>query len=116
MSRKKPKSKLQPLRVPSGWMITINNLYEVEATNESIQEWYSSSVLIGGTRIDNGYCFDAQFTGETLEEGEFFVGFFKIKYDKFDQKIEEPEILISKYSTKSKLELIEKIEDFMMQH
>lgn len=116
MTRKQLKFKLHPLRVPSGWSITINNLYEVEATNESIEQWYSSSVLIGGARVNTGYCFDAQFIGDTLEEGEFYVAFFKIKYDKFRRATDDPATNVSTYRTKSKLEFIEKIEDYMMQN
>jgi hypothetical protein len=47
--RRKLKYELQPLRVPSGWTITINNLYEVDLTPETA-DWFSSSVLLGGAR------------------------------------------------------------------
>lgn len=53
------KYKLQPIRVPSGWTITINNLFEVELTKETA-EWFSSSVLLGGVRRSTGHCFDAR--------------------------------------------------------
>lgn len=116
MTSQRLQIKLQPLRIPSGWSISINNLYEIELTNESLEEWYSSSVLIGGGRQGTGFCFDARFEGDRIENGEFIVEFLKIKYDKYNLPIRGSAIHLSVYRTKSRSEFIEKIESYMMQH
>ena len=114
------KYKLQPIRVPSGWTITINNLFEVELTKETA-EWFSSSVLLGGVRRSTGHCFDARVEPEGDPDGEFIIEFLTIKYDHKVLPVKNSEFFLGNFKTKNKEqrtknkeEFIEKIESYML--
>ncbi len=107
------KYKLQPIRVPSGWTITINNLFEVELTKETA-EWFSSSVLLGGVRRSTGHCFDARVEPEGDPDGEFIIEFLTIKYDHKGLPVKNSEVFLGDFKTKNKEEFIEKIESYML--
>jgi len=112
--RRKLKYELQPLRVPSGWTITINNLYEVDLTPETA-EWFSSSVLLGGARQTTGHCFDSRVEPEGDPSGEFVIEFLTIKYDNKGNPLKNSETFLGEFKTKNKMEFIKKIEDFMLE-
>jgi len=112
--RSKLEYKLQPIRVPSGWTITINNLYEVELTPETCG-WFSSSVLIGGVRQSTGHCFDTRVEPEGDPDGEFVIDMLTIEYDRRGEPIKNSEKFLGEFRTKSKIEFIERIEDFMIE-
>lgn len=105
---------LQAIRVPSGWTITINNLFEVELT-EKTSGWYSNSVLIGGMRRSTGHCFDARLEPEGDPFGDFVVDFLTIKHDNRGKPIRNSEEYICEFRTKSKSELVAKIESYMLE-
>jgi len=109
------KYKLQPIRVPSGWTITINNLFEVELTKETA-EWFSSSVLLGGVRRSTGHCFDARVEPEGDPDGEFIIEFLTIKYDQIGLPVKKSEVFLGDFKTKNKEEFIEKIESYMLKN
>ena len=113
-AREKLEYELQPLRVPSGWCMTINNLYEVELTPET-SGWFSSSVLIGGARQSTGHCFDSRVEPEGDPDGEFVVDFWMIKYDDKGQPVKNSEVFLGDFRTKSKALFIGKIESFMLE-
>ena len=108
------KYKLQPLRVPSGWTITINNLYEVEFTEENL-DWFSSSVLIGGEHRSTGYCFDCSLEPESDANGEFVVEFLKINYDSKGKPIRGSDAYIRQERAKTVQALISIIENYMLE-
>ena len=111
---KKLEFELQPLRVPSDWTITINNLYEIELTPETAH-WFSSSVLLGGARQSTGYCFDSRVEPEGDPNGEFVIDFLKIDYDQKGKPVKNSEVFLGEFRTKSKIEFIKKIESFMIE-
>lgn len=108
------KYNLQPIRVPSGWTITINNLFEVELTKDTT-EWFSSSVLLGGVRRSTGHCFDARVEPEGDPDGEFIIEFLTVKYDIRGLPIKNSEVFLGDFRTKSKAEFIDKIESYMLE-
>jgi len=112
--RLKLEYKLQPIRVPSGWTITINNLYEVELTPETCG-WFSNSVLIGGVRQSTGHCFDTRVEPEGDPDGEFVIDMLTIEYDRRGEPIKNSEKFLGEFRTKSKIEFIERVEDFMIE-
>ncbi|MED7666588.1 hypothetical protein GXB78_05110 [Pseudomonas moraviensis subsp. stanleyae] len=112
--RSKLEYKLQPIRIPSGWTITINNLFEVELTAETC-DWFSSSVLIGGARQSTGHCFDTRVEPEGDPDGEFVIDMLTIEYDKRGEPIKNSEKFLGEFRTKSKIEFIERIEEFMIE-
>jgi hypothetical protein len=115
--RKRPplQYSLQALRVPSGWTITLNNLFDVELTPDTAH-WFSSSVLLGGCRRSTGYCFDSRVEPEGDPEGEFVVEFLTLRYDKHQQPIQHSEVLLEEFRTRSKAEYIARIERYMLEH
>jgi hypothetical protein len=112
--RSKLEYELQPIRVPSGWTITINNLFEVELTPET-SSWFSSSVLIGGVRRSTGHCFDFRVEPEGDPNGEFVIDFLIINYDHKGKPIKNSEKFLSEFRTRHKHEFIQKIESFMIE-
>jgi hypothetical protein len=113
--RTKLKYELQPLRVPSGWTITINNLYEVDLTPETA-EWFSSSVLLGGARQTTGHCFDSRVEPEGDPSGEFVIEFLTIKYDKKGNPLKNSETFLGEFKTKNKMEFIKKSKILCLKH
>ncbi|HHS7810780.1 hypothetical protein J1G18_27640 [Pseudomonas sp. MIS38] len=112
--RPKLQYKLQPIRVPSGWTITINNLFEVELTPET-SDWFTCSVLLGGVRPSSGHCFDSRVEPEGDPNGEFVIDFLKIDYDQKGKPVKNSEVFLGEFRTKSKIEFIKKIESFMIE-
>lgn len=112
---KKLEFELQPLRVPSDWTITINNLYEIELTPETAH-WFSSSVLLGGARQSTGYCFDSRVEPEGDPQGEFVVEFLTIKYDRKGEPIGDSAKTLEIFRTTCKKKYIEKIEQYMREN
>lgn len=112
--RTKLEYELQPIRVPSGWTITINNLFEVKLTTET-SDWFTSSVLLGGVRRSTGHCFDSRVEPEGDPNGEFVIDFLTIQHDYKGKPIKNSEIFVGEFRTKNKLEFIRKIESFMIE-
>lgn len=112
--RPKLKYELQPIRVPSGWTVTINNLFEVELTPET-SDWFTCSVLLGGVRRSSGHCFDSRVEPEGDPNGEFVINFLKIDYDQKGKPVKNSEVFLGEFRTKSKIEFIKKIESFMIE-
>jgi hypothetical protein len=110
----KLKYKLQPIRVPSGWTITINNLFEAELTKDTT-EWFSSSVLLGGVRRSTGHCFDARVEPEGDPEGQFVIDFLTIQYDSKGKPVKNSEVFLGDFKTKNKTEVIDKIESYTLE-
>ncbi|WP_148053226.1 hypothetical protein [Pseudomonas frederiksbergensis] len=108
------KYKIQPIRVPSGWTITINNLFEVELT-QATTAWFSSSVLLGGVRRSTGHCFDSRVETEGDPDGEFIIEFLTIQYDNKGKAVKNSEVFLGEFKTKNKAEFIEKIESYMLE-
>ena len=109
------KYQLQPIRVPSGWTVSINNLYEVELSEETV-EWYCSSVLMGGFRQGTGACFDSRLEPEGDPSGDFVVEFLTMKFDSKGKPIKNSEELVSILKTKSRDEFIRAIENYMLKN
>ena len=112
--RPKLQYNLQPIRVPSGWTVTINNLFEVELTPET-SDWFTCSVLLGGVRRSSGHCFDSRVEPEGDPNGEFVIDFLKIDYDQKGKPVKNSEVFLGEFRTKSKIEFIKKIESFMIE-
>ncbi|WP_338804602.1 hypothetical protein WDV76_04400 [Xenorhabdus griffiniae] len=104
-------SKLQPLRIPSGWSIDINNFYEFEPTEENI-EWYFGSVLIGGCQKSTGLSFDSRYEPEGKPFGDFILVYQKIEFDKRGRVKNVTVLKVKK--TKDKSEFINMLEHFMI--
>jgi hypothetical protein len=110
----KLKYKLQPIRVLSGWTITINNLFEAELTKDTT-EWFNSSVLLGGVRRSTGHCFDARVEPEGDPEGQFVIDFLTIQYDRKGKPVKNSEVFLGDFKTKNKTEVIDKIESYTLE-
>lgn len=105
---------LQPLRIDAGWQVVYNQLYEVDPTagNEHYFEGSSLLILKGTTRLK---LIDIQWQPELDLNGEYqveivnFLEHFNPKTNEFDiDPIWEKPFLT--FTTKSRLELVEKLE------
>ena len=104
--------KLQPLRVPSRWVIDVNNFYNYEPTKENM-DWFYGSILISGHNSLDGLSFDSRYEPEGDPNGSFFLDFFILKINKKTQKAEGIEKFLGTKQTRSKAEFIELLEEFM---
>ncbi|HCT3785891.1 hypothetical protein [Proteus mirabilis] len=102
---------IQPLRIPSRWVIDVNNFYHYEPTKENM-DWFYGSILISGHNSLNGLCFDSRYEPEGDTNGLFVLDFFIIKTNKKTGKIEEEKFLGSK-QTRDKAMFINMLEEFM---
>ena len=103
---------LQPLRVPGGWTISVNTLFEVEPGPHTMQ-WFSSALLLWGHSRDSGYCFNSHFEPEDAPEGEFVLEFFRVEYDRQGKAVKGSEVFLGDYRTRSKADFVERVEQFM---
>lgn len=103
---------LQPLRVPGGWTISVNTLFEVEPGPDTMQ-WFSSALLLWGHCRDSGYCFNSHFEPEDDPEGEFVLELCKVSYDRQGKAVKGSEVLLGDFRTRSKAQFVERVEQFM---
>lgn len=103
---------LQPLRVPGGWTISVNTLFEVEPGPHTMQ-WFSSALLLWGHSRDSGYCFNSHFEPEDDPEGEFVLEFCRVEYDRYGKAVKGSEVCLGDYRTRSKADFVEQVEQFM---
>lgn len=103
---------LQPLRVPGGWTITVNTLFEVEPGPHTMQ-WFSSALLLWGHHRDSGDCFNSHFEPEDDPEGEFVLECYKVQYDRQGKAVKGSEVFLGEFRTRSKAEFVERVEQFM---
>ena len=103
---------LQPLRVPGGWHITVNTLFEVEPGPDTMQ-WFSSALLLWGHRRDSGYCFNSHFEPEDDPDGEFVLEMGKVDYDRHGKAVKGSEVFLGEWRTRSKAAFVERLEQFM---
>ncbi|NHB90318.1 hypothetical protein [Photorhabdus tasmaniensis] len=102
---------IQPLRIPSRWVIDVNNFYDYEPTKENM-DWFYGSILISGHNSLDGLCFDSRYEPEGDPNGLFVLDFFIIKTNKKTGKTEEEKFLGSK-QTRDKSKFINILEEFM---
>lgn len=108
---------LQPLRVEAGWLVNYNQLYEVDPLpgNEHYFEGSSLLVLSNDARLK---LIDVQWRPEQDLNGEYqirvlnFVEHFNPKNNTFDKEVYWDNPFLT-YTTKSRLKLVEKLEEFM---
>ena len=103
---------LQPLRVPGGWSITVNTLFDVEPGPATMQ-WFSSALLLWGHCRDSGYCFNSHFEPEDDPDGEFVLEMFRVRYDRQGQAVKGRELFLGDFRTRSKTDFVERVERFM---
>ncbi|MGY5954947.1 hypothetical protein ACUY4R_003829 [Kosakonia sp. BK9b] len=101
---------LQPLRVPAGWFIELNNFYEVEPVTENT-DYFFSAVLISGENKRLGVSFDSRYEPEGMPGGEFVLVLQKQDYDRKGH-ITHVSVLDVK-RTKQKAHFILQLEEFM---
>lgn len=100
------------MRIPSGWHISLNCFFEVDPTPDTM-EWFYGSVLIGGTNLGTGYCFDARFEPEGDPNGSYVVDFIRVKFDKTGEVIPESEKVIGSATSKTRHEFSSILENYM---
>ncbi|MCZ3384156.1 hypothetical protein [Kosakonia sp. SOY2] len=106
------KTKLQKLRIPTGWSIGINNLYEVDPVSEYIDYYYGSVLISGDNRLMR-LSFDSRYEPEGQPGGDFILVLQRSDYDK-KGKLTGVEVIDIK-KTKDKKLFVEMLERFMEQ-
>ncbi|WP_336127784.1 hypothetical protein [Mesoflavibacter sp. CH_XMU1422-2] len=113
----KDKIRLQPLRVEAGWAIKYNQFYEVDPLkgNESFFEGSSLLMLEDRGRLK---LIDVQWRPERNLDGKFqlevlnFLENYNPKTNELDKDVDWENPFYS-FSTKNRLELVEKLEKLM---
>jgi len=103
-----PWNKLQPLRVASGWVVDINNFYEIDPS-ASTMNWFVGSVLISGHHEKTGLCFDARYEPEGDLRGCFVIDFMVLEC-KEERRAAK---FLGTRETKERSSLVKYIEEFM---
>lgn len=103
--------KIQPLKIPAGWLIEYNNFYIYEPTPENM-EWFYGSYVICASNIQAKLAFESWYEPEGDPEGCFIIDFFSTKYNHKSKEVETNKRL-GTLSTKRKQEFIDIIEHFM---
>ncbi|MFM2475666.1 hypothetical protein [Celerinatantimonas sp. MCCC 1A17872] len=104
---------LQPLRIPAGWTVSWNSWIDEDPSEDNF-------ICFDGTTLFSADCnvvepmlsLDIEYYPKNLEEGMFCAIFVSYKMRK--GKVVEEERLGS-YKTKSRLDMVEKIEKFMLE-
>lgn len=104
---------LQPLRVPGGWSITVNTLFEVEPGPDSMQ-WFSSALLLWGHCRGTGYCFNSHFEPEDDPDGQFVLEMAKVAYDRHGNAVKDSVVFLAAFRTRSKAQFVARVEQFML--
>jgi len=103
---------LQPLRIPSGWMVDINSFYSVDPSEDTM-EWFYGSPLLSCTNTRTGHSLELVFEPEGEPAGEYRISFYKYEINK--RKIDYRNgAMIDTARTKRKTEAVELIEDYML--
>lgn len=102
---------LQPLRITSGWEITINNFFDEEAT-QKIKNYFSPSIILAGKHNASKEEFVVESLCKNNDTWLYILTIRKIKYDK-NQKRKYSEI-IHTMETAVRKELIEAIDNYMV--
>ncbi|MGK5023144.1 hypothetical protein [Janthinobacterium sp. RB2R34] len=105
---------LQPLRVPGGWTISVNTLFEVEPGPDTMQ-WFSGALLLWGYCRHSGYCFNSHFEPEDEPDGEFVLEWGKVSYDRQGKAVKGSEVFLGDFRTRSKADFVAYVEGFMAQ-
>lgn len=103
---------LQPLRVPGGWHITVNTLFEVDPGPDTMQ-WFSSALLLWGSCRDSGYGFNSHFEPEDDPQGEFVLEMGRVAYDRHGKAVKDSEVFLGEFRTRSKAAFVARVEQFM---
>lgn len=103
---------LQPIRVPTGWAISINNFFNIDPVDEYIDYFYSSVLISGDSKL-MGLSFDSRYEPEGVPNGDFILVMQKNEYNKKGMVINADVIDIIK--TKERHIFTKCLEYFMME-
>ena len=105
--------KTQPLRVPAGWTVSWNSLYEVDPGPDTI-DWLYGSVLISADHGGTGLCFDTRWEPEGDPQGCYVVDFLRLdrRGDGRDGGADAG-VLLGTWTTQSRPALVAALEEFM---
>ena len=104
---------LQPLRVPAGWQISVNTLFEVDP-GENTMQWFSSALLLWGHCTASGYCFNSHFEPEDDPQGEFVLELARVQYDRSGKAVKGTEVFLEERRTRSRAQFVAWVEQFML--
>ncbi|KAB8041546.1 hypothetical protein [Janthinobacterium aquaticum] len=115
MSRRAPAFPypLQPLRVPAGWQITVNTLFEVDPGPDTMQ-WFSSALLLWGHCSASGYCFNSHFEPEDDPQGQFVLELARVELDRNGKAVKVSDTLLEERRTRSRAQFVAWVEQFML--
>ncbi len=108
---------LQPLRIDAGWTVTYNQLYEVDPI-AGFEDYFDGSSLLMLQNRGRLKFIDVAWRPELDINGEFevvvlnFLENFNSKTNDFDVEVDW-EVPLLTYTTKSRIELVAKLEELM---
>ncbi|MGW3498015.1 hypothetical protein [Streptomyces sp. NPDC001020] len=102
--------KIQPLRVPAGWTMGWNGLYEVDPGPDTI-DWLYGSVLISADHAGTGLSFDTRWEPEGDPQGYYVVDFLCL--DRRRDGGVGAGVLLGTWTTRSRPALVAALEEFM---
>jgi hypothetical protein len=74
---------LQPLRIPAGWQIAWNSLFEVDPTETTVQQGcFGGSSLFTATHAKRRFCIDVEWRPEDDMEGCYRLTVFYAPWER----------------------------------
>ncbi|MFE1408329.1 hypothetical protein ACFW5D_32885 [Streptomyces sp. NPDC058770] len=98
------------MRVPAGWTVSWNSLYEVDPGPDTI-DWLYGSVLVSADHAGTGLCFDTRWEPEGDPQGCYVVDFLRL--DRRRGGRVGAGVLLGTWTTRSRPALVAALEEFM---
>ncbi|NGZ74256.1 hypothetical protein [Saccharibacillus alkalitolerans] len=106
------KPRLQPLRVPSGWKIDVNALYELDPSPETL-DWFYGSILFSAIHRHLGHELYVRWEPEGDPSGSFLLQRYLLKFEKKSDAVLEGYV-VDEQRIPGRQELAERLEAYML--
>ncbi|GGO04339.1 hypothetical protein [Saccharibacillus kuerlensis] len=106
------KPKLQSLRIPAGWKVDVNTLYELEPSLQTI-DWFSGSILFSAVQRKLGYEVYVRWEPQSDPAGVFFLQRYLLKYEEQGDSVLEG-YFVDEQRIGDRQRLVERLEAYML--
>ena len=107
------KYSLQPIRITSNWTVVINNFYEVDPSQETV-EWFYGNPLLSCSNDYLGRSVEVIFEPTGDPNGDYVIQLFS--YTKKGKAVNYSEgTLVKEVLTKNRIEAVSVIETLMLE-
>ncbi|WP_051507254.1 hypothetical protein [Saccharibacillus sacchari] len=102
---------LQPLRIPSGWRVEVNELREIDPSPETM-DWFYGSILLSVLHRHLGYELYVRWEPEGDPSGCYVLQRYRLKFEKKGNGVLEAHFVDEQQFEERRL-LVEQLEAYM---